>query len=143
MIYKLDPLTPGALSPYPGFLSLLSLSSLCFPPSLINFPFDPNFGVYVEFFLYSLPKNPLLSVQGLVSPNSRKLALSCINTVKIDWDCKSPVYFFSIKLRKDSCNEDLSKQSVFLQVCSMWEFCSLKFKAQFIPQKGQGCAKRF
>ena len=48
-------------------------------PFLINFPFDSNFGVCVEFFLYSLPKDPLLSVQDLVSLSlGGKFALSCI-----------------------------------------------------------------
>ena len=39
-------------------------------PLLINFPFDSKFGVCVEFFLCSLPKDSLLFwVQGLVFPH--------------------------------------------------------------------------
>lgn len=42
-----------------------AFSSLCFSFSLINFPFHPNFGMCVELFLQSPPKNSLLSSAGL------------------------------------------------------------------------------
>lgn len=61
MIYKLNP-------PYYFSLSWVfdfAFSSLCFSFSLINFPFHPNFGMCVELFLHSPPKNPLLSSAGL------------------------------------------------------------------------------
>lgn len=49
-------------------------------PFLINFPFDSTFGVCVEFFPHSPPKDCLLLLQGLVPPPLREIALSSIRT---------------------------------------------------------------
>lgn len=50
-------------------------------PFLINFPFDLNFGMCVEFVLHSLPKDSLLSVKDLFYPHLGEFALSYIISV--------------------------------------------------------------
>lgn len=50
--------------------------------------FDSNFVLCIEFFLHSQPRDPLLLVQGLVSPcpNLGKFSLSCIWEAVVCWE---------------------------------------------------------